>query len=115
MNHHFKRWSYLSGVFLETGSTETVALLGSFGFGLLNWVFAYPAFFTIDTFGRRSLLLFTFPFLSLTMLIAGLGFVIPQDTNPKGQLACVITGLYLFTCFYSPGMGPVPFSYSAEV
>lgn len=26
----------------------------------------------------------------------------------------VVTGVYLFTCFYSSGMGPIPFSYSSE-
>lgn len=25
------------------------AMLGSFGFGLVNWLFAFPAFWTIDT------------------------------------------------------------------
>jgi hypothetical protein len=29
--------------------------------GLVNFVFAWPAIWTIDTFGRRTLLLFTFP------------------------------------------------------
>ena len=34
------------------------------GTGILNWVFALPAFLTIDTFGRRKLLLFTCELLS---------------------------------------------------
>lgn len=25
------------------------AMIGSFGFGLVNWLFAFPAFFTIDS------------------------------------------------------------------
>lgn len=88
---------YSSNIFKKATNSDTRALLGSFGFGLLNWVFAYPAFFTIDTFGRRSLLLFTFPFLSLFMLIAGLGFLIP---NEQSQLGVVTFGLYMFTVFY---------------
>ncbi|GAA5905297.1 hypothetical protein JCM5296_001435 [Sporobolomyces johnsonii] len=103
---------YSSNIFINTGTSTTTALLGSFGYGLLNWTFALPAFFTIDTFGRRSLLLFTFPFLAITLVIAGCGFLI--KSNPQAQLGVVTTGIYLFTCFYSPGMGPVPFSYSAE-
>lgn len=102
---------YSSNIFKATGASNTKSLLGSFGFGLLNWVFALPAFFTIDTFGRRTLLLFTFPFLSATLFLAGSGFFI---TNTQGQLGMVVTGVYLFTCFYSSGMGPVPFTYSAE-
>lgn len=70
-----------------TGSDKR-SLLGSFGFGLLNWVFALPAFFTIDTFGRRSLLLVTFPFLALCMMIAGLGFL----ASGSAQLGIVTTG-----------------------
>lgn len=92
------------------------AMIGSFGFGLVNWLFAFPAFFTIDTFGRRSLLLFTFPQMFWTLLAAGLSTLISED----GSMAEVRTGLvclfvFLFGAFYSPGEGPVPFTYSAEV
>lgn len=71
-------------------------------YSLINWVFSLPAFFTIDTFGRRSLLLFTLPFLSLFMFIAGSGFWI---SDQKGQLGMVVTGVYLFAAFYGPGLG----------
>lgn len=53
--------SYSSSVFSQAGASNLTALLASFGFGLVNFVFAFPAVWTIDTFGRRSLLLFTFP------------------------------------------------------
>ncbi|POY76589.1 hypothetical protein BMF94_0178 [Rhodotorula taiwanensis] len=102
---------YSSVIFENAGTSVTTALLGSFGYGLINWVFSLPAFFTIDTFGRRSLLLFTLPFLSLFMFIAGSGFWI---SDQKGQLGMVVTGVYLFAAFYGPGLGPVPFTYSAE-
>ncbi len=103
---------FSSTIFTNAGASQTKALLGSFGYGLLNWVFALPAFFTIDTFGRRNLMLVTFPCMAICLVIAGCGFLIKDNT---GQLGLVTTGVYLFTCFYSPGMGPVPFSYSAEV
>ncbi|RAK96051.1 uncharacterized protein BO80DRAFT_449648 [Aspergillus ibericus CBS 121593] len=35
----------------------------------------------------------------------------PDDTS---RTACVATGIYLFMVVYSPGEGPVPFTYSAE-
>ncbi|BGP01880.1 Sugar transporter-domain containing protein [Rhodotorula toruloides] len=66
----------------------------------------------MQQFCRRSLLLFTLPFLSLFMFIAGSGFYLQGDKN---QLAMVVTGVYIFAAFYGPGAGPVPFSYSAEV
>ena len=92
------------------------------GTGILNWIFALPAFFTIDTLGRRFLLLVTFPFLCITLLWTGMSFFI-GTTNADGECetmctartAMITTGMYLFEVFYSPGMGPVPFSYSAEV
>ncbi|KAK1983191.1 major facilitator superfamily domain-containing protein [Colletotrichum cereale] len=71
-----------SEIFLAAEFSEVSALAASLGFGIINWLFALPAFYTIDTFGRRNLLLTTFPF--------------------------------LFGMVYSPGEGPVPFTYSAE-
>jgi len=52
---------YSSTVFAIAGYNTTQCLLASFGFGLVNFIFAFPAVYTIDTFGRRSLLLATFP------------------------------------------------------
>jgi hypothetical protein len=51
---------YSSTIFVEGGYTPTQALYASIGFGAVNFLFAFPAVFTIDTFGRRSLLLLTF-------------------------------------------------------
>lgn len=63
------------------------------GTGILNWVFAIPALFTIDLWGRRNLLLFTFPFLSMFLLWTGFSFW-AQDTQLK--VGMVTTGMYLF-------------------
>ncbi|KAF2840139.1 hypothetical protein M501DRAFT_1002428 [Patellaria atrata CBS 101060] len=104
---------YSSSIFREAGASEKEALIASFGFGLVNFVFAWPAFFTIDTFGRRSLLLFTFPNMAWTLLAAGFCFYIPKSSS--AHLGVVSMFIYLFAAFYSPGEGPVPFTYSAEV
>ncbi|KAK4621698.1 putative polyol transporter 6 [Fulvia fulva] len=104
---------YSSTVFKEAGVSERTALIASFGFGLVNFVFAWPAIWTIDTFGRRALLLFTFPNMAWTLLAAGLCFLIPGEGS--GRLGAIALFIYLFAAFYSPGEGPVPFTYSAEV
>lgn len=83
------------------------------GFGLVNFVFAWPAIWTIDTFGRRTLLLFTFPQMAWTLLAAGLCYLIPESS--KAHIGLVALFVYLFGAWYSPGEGPVPFTYSAEV
>lgn len=105
---------FSSSIFLETTGSEAKALWASFGFGLINFVFALPAVFTIDTFGRRTLLLFTFPNMFWSLLAAGMSFFVPED-NSTTRLALVALFIYIFTAFYSPGEGPVPFTYSAEV
>ncbi len=74
---------YSSSVFVTAGFSERNALLVSWGFGLVNFTFAWPAVKTIDTFGRRNLLLFTFPQMAWTLLAAGLCFLIPSST-PAG-------------------------------
>ncbi|OZJ06513.1 hypothetical protein BZG36_00479 [Bifiguratus adelaidae] len=104
---------FSSTVFVNAGASDFNALLASWGFGLVNFVFAWPAFWTIDTFGRRSLLLFTFPNMAWSLLLAGLCTLIPGTTG--AHLGLVALFIYIFAAFYSPGEGPVPFTYSAEV
>ncbi|CCX07810.1 hypothetical protein FPQ18DRAFT_320635 [Pyronema domesticum] len=104
---------YSSTIFVEAGASPKESLLASWGFGLVNFIFAWPAIFTIDTFGRRSLLLFTFPQMAWTLLAAGFCFYIPKS-NPA-HLGLIAFFVFLFAAFYSPGEGPVPFTYSAEV
>ncbi|KAF1816426.1 hypothetical protein P152DRAFT_388925 [Eremomyces bilateralis CBS 781.70] len=107
---------YSATIFKEAGISDFTALFASFGFGLINFVFAWPAVWTIDTFGRRTLLLFTFPQMFWTLLAAGLCYLIePSVEDSKLRLGLVALFVYLFAAFYSPGEGPVPFMYSAEV
>ena len=104
---------YSSTIFQQAGATNIAALLASWGFGLVNFVFAWPAIWTIDTYGRRTLLLFTFPNMAWTLLAAGFCFKIPQHSS--AHLGLIALFVFVFAAFYSPGEGPVPFTYSAEV
>jgi hypothetical protein len=104
---------YSSTIFTKSGFSDYQALWASFGFGLINFIFAFPALWTIDTFGRRALLLFTFPQMAWSLLAAGLCALI--DIHKTAHLATVAMFIYIFAMFYSPGEGPVPFAYSAEV
>ena len=67
---------------------------------------------TIDTYGRRFLLLFTFPHMAWTLLAAGFCFKIPVSS--PAHVGLIAFFIFLFAAFYSPGEGPVPFTYSAE-
>ncbi|RSH93856.1 hypothetical protein EHS25_006505 [Saitozyma podzolica] len=103
---------YSSTIFSQAGYTAKQSLLASFGFGLVNTIFALPAIWTIDTFGRRNLLLTTFPLMALMLFWAGSMFF--ADTSNPARIPVLALAIYLFTAFYSPGMGPVPFVYAAE-
>lgn len=104
---------YSSTIFLDSGFTPYGALVASCIFGFVNFLGAFPAIWTMDTLGRRSLLLWTLPIMSITLFAAALTFRLPSGTTAQfGLLAALI---YLFCAVYSPGMGPVPCAYSAEV
>lgn len=75
------------------------------------FVFAIPALYTIDRWGRRTLLLGTFPNMFWTLLATGLSFFAKDDT---ARLALVALFIFMFVAFYSPGEGPCAFVYSAE-
>lgn len=80
------------------------------GFGIINWVFALPAFWTIDILGRRRLLLSTFPFMAVFQAFLAIAFGVRSgEESPTWRIALVIAGMYLFGVAYSPGEGPVPF------
>lgn len=76
------------------------------GFGIINFVFSFPAVWTIDTLGRRTLLLLTFP---LMALFQGFIAIALGVQNESSQPAVLLVGIYLFIASYSPGEGPVPF------
>ncbi|RAL62826.1 hypothetical protein DID88_004668 [Monilinia fructigena] len=104
---------YSSTVFQKAGAGRINALLASWGFGLINFIFAWPAIWTIDTYGRRTLLLFTFPNMAWSILAVALCSLIPETS--RAHLGLMALFIYVYGAFYSPGEGPVPFTYSAEV
>ncbi len=104
---------YSSTIFVQAGASTKVALIASWGFGVAMLVFAIPALFTIDLWGRRTLLLSTFPNMAWTLLAAGLSFYIPEES--RAHIGLIALFAYLFVAFYAPGEGPVAFVYSSEV
>lgn len=49
-----------------------------------------------------------------SLLAAGLCFLIPEDKGTT-RIGLIALFIYIFAAWYSPGEGPVPFTYSAEV
>jgi len=89
-------FAYFSGEILrKAGASNTHAIIGGMGFGVINFVLAIPAFWMIDRrrFGRRNLLLFSFPFLALFQLVTGLAFLLPKNR----RTAVVMAGMCRFS------------------
>ena len=105
---------YSSTIFENAGYTATQALYASLGYGAIQVLATIPTLFLIDTKGRRTLTLITFPLMCIFLLAAGLSLL--KTTGTKGEkIGPVALFIYLFTICYSLGEGPVAFQYSAEV
>lgn len=103
---------YNSTIFVESGFSQVSGLIASWGFGMVNFVFAFPTFFLIDRYGRRKLLLISFPLMALFLLWTGFGFF--AEEGSKTRIGIVASGVYIFAVIYSTGFGPIPFVYIAE-
>lgn len=103
---------YSTTIFSSSGFSALAALWASVVFGVVNFIGAGPAVWTMDTFGRRRLLLWTLPFMAITMGLTSVALHLPVGTLRLTLLASLV---YLFCALYSPGVGPVPVAYSAEV
>ncbi|KAL6702794.1 hypothetical protein ACN47E_000930 [Coniothyrium glycines] len=106
---------YSSTIFKNVGYTDTEALYASLGYGAVQVVFTIPTLFLIDTKGRRTLCLITFPLMCIFLLAAGLSLLTPETASRGARIGPVVLFVYLFTIMYSLGEGPVAFQYSAEV
>ncbi|KAJ5082092.1 hypothetical protein N7532_011135 [Penicillium argentinense] len=105
---------FSSSIFTDAGYSDDEALYASLGYGAIQVIFTIPTLFLIDTKGRRTLCLITFPLMFLFLLAAGLSLLSPE-TPKSAHVAPIVLFVYLFTICYSLGEGPVAFQYSAEV
>lgn len=105
---------YSSTIFENVGYTATQALYASLGYGAIQVVFTIPTLFLIDTKGRRTLTMYTFPLMCIFLLAAGLSLLNTEGSR-GARIGPVVLFVYLFTICYSLGEGPVAFQYSAEV
>ncbi|GJQ13561.1 hypothetical protein GpartN1_g5352.t1 [Galdieria partita] len=104
--------NYIDEVFKENihmGSRVSVAV--SLFPGFVNMVATVIVYFTIDRYGRRTLQLVTFPIMFLMLLMVLFSFYGDKKVN----LAFFIIGVIFFIIAYSPGAGPVPWTFCAEV
>ncbi|KAL8687593.1 MAG: hypothetical protein Q9218_006281 [Villophora microphyllina] len=71
-----------STIFENVGYSPVQALYASLGYGAIQVVFTIPTLFLIDTKGRRTLTLITFPLMCIFLLAGGLSLL--KTTGSKG-------------------------------
>jgi len=108
---------FSSYIFNHTNSLDSdqalkAALAVGVAVGFINVFLALFAFFKIDTVGRRGLMIWTFPFMTFTMLILVFSSL---AHSPGSRTSLIAFFVLVFVIFYSPGAGPVPFTYCAEI
>ncbi|OAA65817.1 Sugar/inositol transporter [Niveomyces insectorum RCEF 264] len=103
---------YSSTIFAEAGYSVKSTLLAAWGNGVIMFVFAFPALYTMDTFGRRNLLLTTFPNMAWCLLASGLCFLMNEGNSARVPL--IVFFVCLFSALYGPGIGPMPSIYFSE-
>ena len=64
---------------------------------------------------KPTLRLTGLPNLDMFWPLLAAGFCFYMDEDNKARLPLIALFIYIFDAFYSPGQGPVPFTYSAEV
>lgn len=86
-----------STVFSEAGASDAGALLASWGYELVNFPFPFSAIWSVDTYGRRAVFVFTFSQMVWTALAIGFSFWIPEDI--KAHLGIIALFIFLFAAF----------------
>jgi len=93
------------------GVSRKTSVVASMVAGFANAVFTLPVYWTIDSYGRRILMLFTFPIMISMLLLGGFSFFGSQWLN----FTLVIVSIAVFIAAYSPANGPVPWVVTAEI
>jgi hypothetical protein len=81
---------YSSTIFDRVLHDSNKALYASLGYGAVQVVFTIPTLFLIDTKGRRTLTLITFPLMALFLLAAAFSLLVPDDASPGARLGPVV-------------------------
>ncbi|KAF6828555.1 hypothetical protein CPLU01_08424 [Colletotrichum plurivorum] len=108
--------AFYSGLlFNRSGQDDKASMLFSLGYGAVNFIFGLPAIRTIDTLGRRKWLVITLPVMALFLVVAGASYNINREEKfDAARIGVVTVFLLLFAAAYSPGLGPIPFTYASE-
>ena len=90
--------------------SELAALSGTIGVGIVNLTFTILAFFVIDRFGRRAMIIG-----GATMMIVMHALVAWQLSLPTPNAVIAVTGILGFIAFFACSSGAVIWVYISEV
>ena len=97
---------YAPTIFKFAGlSSASAAILASLGVGVVNVILTVVAMQLIDRVGRRPLLLVSLAGMSLSLIMLGLAFSLPQLSGSLGWIAVI--SLMLYVGSFAVGLGPV--------
>ncbi|KAG6336082.1 hypothetical protein ID866_3008 [Astraeus odoratus] len=126
----FQQWSgqnsvshYAPQIFSSIGYTGTTAsLLASGVYGIMKVVgTATFAFFAVERLGRKAWLFFSAIGMGIMFFIVGAILKVhPLDDAASGQQPsqasqAMAAMLYIYVCFYSFGVGPLPWIYVSDI
>lgn len=98
-------------------SSNQLALLLSLIVALMNAMGTILGIYLIDHVGRRRLALTSLSGVIVSLVLLAVAFILEtpstMDTGVYGWIAVV--GLALYIAFFSPGMGPVPWTVNSEI
>ncbi|CAH9062218.1 unnamed protein product [Cuscuta epithymum] len=98
--------------------SNQIALLISLIVALMNAFGTILGIYLIDHIGRKKLVLTSLSGVIVSLVLLAGSFIIldPSSTTGHGLYGWVaVIGLVLYIAFFSPGMGPVPWTVSSEI
>ncbi|HEY3358380.1 MAG TPA: sugar porter family MFS transporter [Polyangia bacterium] len=91
--------------------TDAAAILATAGVGLINVVMTVVAMLLLDRLGRRPLLLGGLAGMIATLVLLGLGFMLPPGHRGQLTMAC----LMVFVACFAISLGPIFWLLIAEI
>lgn len=105
-------------IFKKAGiKSKEKLLLATIGVGLTKTLFITFSTFLLDKVGRRKLLLVSTAGMVVTLSTVGFGLTLAEASKHESKWALVlsIVATYTFLAFFSIGLAPVTWVYSAEI
>lgn len=97
-------------------SSNQLALLLSLIVAAMNAIGTVLGIYLIDHYGRRKLALSSLSGVTISLVVLAVSFLQVPSASAAGAYGWVaIVGLALYIAFFSPGMGPVPWTVNSEI